>query len=83
MLTADQMERVIRRYYDGCNEADVAKMAGCFTLDAVHYFPPGMPGATIPWRAYHRRELEAGGAEGPRTLDHRRACCWIPRRGAQ
>ena len=45
MLTADRMERVIRRYYDGCNEADVAKMAGCFTLDAVHYFPPGMPGA--------------------------------------
>ena len=44
MLTADQMERVIRLYYSGCNEADVAKMAGCFTPDAVHYFPPGMPG---------------------------------------
>jgi hypothetical protein len=44
MLTADQMERVIRRYYDGCDAADVAKMAGCFTPDAVHYFPPGMPG---------------------------------------
>ena len=44
MLTADQMERVIRRYYDGCNAADVAKMADCFTPDAVHYFPPGMPG---------------------------------------
>jgi hypothetical protein len=44
MLTADQMERVIRSYYDGCNAADVAKMAGCFTPDAVHYFPPAMPG---------------------------------------
>jgi len=44
MLTSDHMERVIRRYYDGCNAADVAKMAGCFTPDAVHYFPPGMPG---------------------------------------
>ena len=45
MLTAKHMEQVIRRYYDGCNEADVDKMAGCFTPDAVHYFPPGMPGA--------------------------------------
>jgi hypothetical protein len=44
MLSADHMERVIRRYYDGCNAADVAKMAGCFTPDAVHYFPPSMPG---------------------------------------
>jgi hypothetical protein len=44
MLSADQMERVIRRYYDGCNAADIAKMADCFTPDAVHYFPPGMPG---------------------------------------
>ena len=35
MLTAENMENVIRRYYDGCNEADVAKMAGCFTPDAV------------------------------------------------
>ena len=44
MLTAAHMEQLIRRYYAGCNEADVAKMAGCFTPDAVHYFPPGMPG---------------------------------------
>lgn len=44
MLTTEKMEGVIRRYYDGCNEADVTKMAGCFTPDAVHYFPPGMPG---------------------------------------
>ena len=39
------MEAVIRRYYDGCNEANEAneaKMIGCFTPDAVHYFPPGM-----------------------------------------
>lgn len=44
MLTADHMERLIRRYYEGCNQADVDKMAGCFTAEAVHYFPPGMPG---------------------------------------
>jgi hypothetical protein len=41
-LTAARMEATIRRYYDGCNEADVAKMTGCFTPDAVHYFPQGM-----------------------------------------
>jgi hypothetical protein len=51
MLSADQMERVIRRYYDGCNAADVAKMTDCFVPDAVHYFPPGMPGG--PFRGAH------------------------------
>ena len=51
MLSADQMERIIRRYYDGCNAADVSKMAACFTAEAVHYFPPGMPGG--PFRGAH------------------------------
>lgn len=41
-LARDAMEALIRRYYDGCNEADEAKMIGCFTPDAVHYFPVGM-----------------------------------------
>ena len=36
------MDRLIRAYFDGCNEADVDKMTACFTPDAVHYFPPGM-----------------------------------------
>lgn len=36
------MEAIIRRYFDGCNEADIDKMVACFTPDAVHYFPPGM-----------------------------------------
>lgn len=36
------MDTLIRRYFDGCNEADEAKMIACFTPDAVHYFPPGM-----------------------------------------
>lgn len=39
---AQKMERLIRRYFDGCNEADAEKMIACFTDDAVHYFPPGM-----------------------------------------
>ena len=38
----DDMDMLIRRYFDGCNEADVEKMVSCFTFDAVHYFPPGM-----------------------------------------
>jgi len=45
MLTAQHMEQLIRRYYDGCNEGDADKIAACFTPDAVHYFPPGMPHA--------------------------------------
>jgi hypothetical protein len=42
------MEATIRRYFDGCNAADVDLMASCFTPDAVHYFPPGMYEG--PWR---------------------------------
>lgn len=37
-----RIDTVIRTYFDGCNEADEAKMISCFTPDAVHYFPPGM-----------------------------------------
>jgi hypothetical protein len=36
------IDALVRRYFDGCNEADVDKMVACFTPDAVHYFPPGM-----------------------------------------
>jgi hypothetical protein len=39
---ARHMDRVIREYFDGCNEADLGKMVRCFVPDAVHYFPPGM-----------------------------------------
>lgn len=42
-LTA-KYESLIRTYFEGCNEADVGKMAACFTEDAVHYFPPSMYG---------------------------------------
>src|SRR3990170_4322712 len=43
-----EMDALMRRYFDGCNEADIEKMAACFTPDAVHYFPPGMYSG--PWR---------------------------------
>ncbi|WP_266064897.1 nuclear transport factor 2 family protein [Brucella intermedia] len=39
---AIDMDALIRRYFDGCNEADIEKMVACFTPDAIHYFPPGM-----------------------------------------
>ena len=41
---AERMERCLRTYYEGCNEASVEKMMACFVPDAVHYFPPGMYG---------------------------------------
>lgn len=39
----EQYETTIRRYFDGCNEADEEKMLSCFAPDAVHYFPDGAP----------------------------------------
>ncbi len=47
-MTAAELEAVVRRYFEGCNQADVALMTGCMTDDCVHYFPPGMYGG--PWR---------------------------------
>jgi ketosteroid isomerase-like protein len=41
-------ETTIRRYFDACNAGDHAALVSCFTPDAVHYFPPGLP--DIPWR---------------------------------
>lgn len=45
---AARLEATIRTYFDGCNSADAATMARCFSPDAVHYFPPGMYGGA--WR---------------------------------
>ncbi|MHC8380625.1 nuclear transport factor 2 family protein [Pseudomonas sp. LB3P14] len=39
---------LIRRYFDACNAADHAALRSCFTADAVHFFPAGLP--NIPWR---------------------------------
>lgn len=46
-VSREQMERVIREYYDGCNEADVDRILRCFAPDAVHYFPAGAPQGTF------------------------------------
>lgn len=49
MSTASQQaENLIRHYFEMCNHADRQGLIDCFTDDAVHYFPPGLPGA--PWR---------------------------------
>ncbi|MGE0801825.1 MAG: nuclear transport factor 2 family protein [Lautropia sp.] len=45
--TPDDYEALIRRYFDACNAADLPGLMRCFTDDAVHYFPPGLP--DIPW----------------------------------
>jgi ketosteroid isomerase-like protein len=39
---------LIRRYFQACNDADYQALVDCFTPDAVHYFPAGLP--DIPWR---------------------------------
>jgi ketosteroid isomerase-like protein len=46
------MEALIRRYFAACNRADHEGLVGCFTPDAVHYFPPGLP--DTPWRGAAR-----------------------------
>ena len=46
-ITPAYMEAEIRRYFAACNAADYAALMSCFTADAVHYFPPGLP--NIPW----------------------------------
>lgn len=45
--TAAGLEATIRSYFDGCNEANAAKIMACFEADAVHYFPAGAPQGTF------------------------------------
>jgi ketosteroid isomerase-like protein len=66
-LTRDELERVVRTYYDGCNEADVDKMAACFTPDAAHYFPAGAPQGTFSGA----RAVGEGWRHAVRTLGSR------------
>jgi hypothetical protein len=46
-ITAAQLEATIRTYFDGCNEANLAKITGTMEPDAVHYFPAGAPQGTF------------------------------------
>jgi ketosteroid isomerase-like protein len=45
----DHYDALIRRYFDACNAADYQALIDCFTPDAVHYFPAGLP--EVPWRS--------------------------------
>jgi hypothetical protein len=46
-VTAAGLEQTIRTYFDGCNEASVAKMISCMEPEATHYFPAGAPQGTF------------------------------------
>lgn len=46
-----QYAALIRRYFAACNAGDYQALVSCFTPDAVHYFPAGLP--DIPWRTAH------------------------------
>jgi ketosteroid isomerase-like protein len=41
MTRRDEMERLVRRFYEGCNEGSGPKLRSCLAEDAVHYFPAG------------------------------------------
>jgi hypothetical protein len=41
VLSWDDMESRIRRYFDDCNSGDVERIAANFEPDGAHYFPPG------------------------------------------
>ena len=47
-FTPEDHAALIRRYFDACNAADYDALVDCFTPDAVHYFPAGLP--EVPWR---------------------------------
>jgi hypothetical protein len=62
--TAAGLEATIRTYFDGCNEADAAKMTFCMEPDAVHYFPAGAPQGTFAGAA----AIAAGWIKAVNTL---------------
>lgn len=59
------MERTVRDYFAACNTGEAARIAACFTPDAVHYFPEGGPlramqGARAIGEGWARCVLELG-----------------------
>jgi SnoaL-like domain len=44
-------EQYVRTYFQGCNDADAAKMISAFHESVVHYFPPGMFGPVTGGKA--------------------------------
>jgi len=46
-VTAASLEKMMRTYFDGCNEANAEKIKACMEPNAVHYFPAGAPQGTF------------------------------------
>jgi hypothetical protein len=46
-VTAASLERTMRTYFDGCNEASAEKIKACMEPHCVHYFPAGAPQGTF------------------------------------
>jgi ketosteroid isomerase-like protein len=55
-VTSSSLEATIRRYFDGCNRADIDMMTATMAPNAVHYFPAGAPQG--PFRS--AREIAEG-----------------------
>jgi ketosteroid isomerase-like protein len=51
-ITAQQIESLLRAYFDACNAADAKTIAACFAADATHYFPANERYG--PWRGGRR-----------------------------
>ena len=60
----------IRRYYDGCNEADVEKMMSTFTKDVVHYFTGYSPVTGDSDLEYYWAKFHSGVRTTLWSVDH-------------
>ncbi len=74
MANIDQAKyaTLIRCYFDACNEADYDKLVSCFTPDAVHYFPSGLPRHSVAHGGRHREEMDLVRGEPRLAVDHRK-----------
>ena len=54
-----RMRALIERYFEACNHGDVDAIASCFTLDAIHYFPPGMYGGALRSSSFSSQPMNA------------------------
>lgn len=50
MATAETARRLIEKYFQACNNADRQGLLDCFTEDAAHYFPAGLPDIPVAQR---------------------------------
>lgn len=60
----------IRKYYDGCNKADVEKMMSTFTRDVAHYFTGYPPVIGASELAKYWSKFQLGGRTTLWTVDH-------------